>query len=250
MIEKAYIYLIKGDYASLQEMPKIPRKNEIEIIKLMGLQISNKKKINIIPDLEKIGNINPKYNHLLFEAKLIALLFNDDKNKEAIQVLANEATKDEGVAVFALMYKGAMLDAEKKYVQANNCYKKIIENYPFLKKARVASGYNLCFFQKNYKEAKTTILNGDKDFINWVNLKCITLTERGVFSLVLVGLGAFFMALYTFALPIFGLIWVVSAVLLLWSYRVNQRFIFSISLFFTLFGFMIILIFGSIGLLT
>jgi len=113
-IEDLYRILIEGDYVYIDGFVNTPYSPEIAVIQLMSKQIKKGKRVNILPELDKIIGIEPEYEHLVYEAHFLANNFLNRQDKENRKKFAEKAVSVGSVPVYSLMYLGIVYEKVKK----------------------------------------------------------------------------------------------------------------------------------------
>ena len=176
-IEDLYAKLIEGDHADVDSFNNNPFSPEIEVVKLLSNQISKGSRLNILPELGKITGVDPAYEYLIYEARLIANYIFKPHERKNLSAIAEKATSLGSVPAYSLMYLGIAFEDERKYDEAIDCYSKIIQKFPKSLRARTNWSYLLASKRKKYTDAKKLILEGGKNWRSWINHKAVLVME-------------------------------------------------------------------------
>ncbi len=226
-IEDVYRILLERDYTSVNSYENTPFSPEIAVIKLMAVQYSKGKRVNILPELDKITGIDPAYEYLMYEAQFVANGFHNKDDRKKLKSIAEKAISLGSVPAFSLSYMGMVYEGERKFDEAILCFTKIIQKYPSTINARTNGSYLLASKQKKYEDAKKLIMEGGKNWISWINHKAVLIMEYKLGIPLILGLTLLLWLLNSY--PLVFLLLATSLGFLIWSLRPRQRFIMDIS---------------------
>jgi hypothetical protein len=226
-IEDLYRILLERDYSCVNAFENTPFSPEIAVIKLMAVQYSKGKRVNILPELDKIMGIDPDYEYLMYEAQFVANGFHNKDDRKKLKCIAEKAISLGSVPAFSLSYMGMVYEGERKFDEAILCFTKIIQKYPSTINARTNASYLLALKRKKYADAKKLILEGGRNWISWINHKAVRIMEYKL-GVPLI-LGFTFLLWIINSYPLVYQLLATSLGFLIWSLRPRQRFIMDIA---------------------